>query len=147
VDRLLGEHGIQEDTADGRIHWACCRNNGARVCNPQQTTPCRIACEFSGGFAGREPLRITNPRSEKRRDGLGNTPHFQARMEARRKEGHEPEAWAVFRRGWRLGAEDFAQRLSERLGRRGPIAHRQRQLRVPPLEATAMSHDHEELTP
>jgi len=44
VDRLLGEHGIQEDTADGRIHWACCRNNGARVCNPQQATPCRIAC-------------------------------------------------------------------------------------------------------
>ena len=64
VDRLLGEHGIQEGTADGRIH-------------------------------------------------------FQARMEDRRKEGREPEAWAAFRRGWRLGAEDFAQRLSERLGRRG----------------------------
>ena len=45
--------------------------------------------------------------------------HFQARMEERRKEGQEPEAWAAFRRGWRLGAEDFAQRLSERLGRRG----------------------------
>ena len=40
-------------------------------------------------------------------------------MEARRKEGKEPAAWAAFRRGWRLGAEDFAQRLSERLGRRG----------------------------
>ena len=64
VDRLLGEHGMQEDTADRRIH-------------------------------------------------------FQARMEERRKEGREPEAWAAFRRGWRLGAEDFAQRLSERLGRRG----------------------------
>ena len=64
VDRLLGEHGIPEDKADGRIH-------------------------------------------------------FQARMEDRRKEGKEPEAWAAFRRGWRLGAEDFAQRLSERLGRRG----------------------------
>jgi hypothetical protein len=64
VDRLLGEHGIQEDSAQGRID-------------------------------------------------------FQRRMEDRRKEGGEPAAWAAFRRGWRLGAEDFAQRLSERLGRRG----------------------------
>jgi REP element-mobilizing transposase RayT len=64
VDRLLGEHGVQEDSAEGRIH-------------------------------------------------------FQRRMEDRRREGGEPAAWAAFRRGWRLGAEDFAQRLSERLGRRG----------------------------
>jgi hypothetical protein len=64
VDRLLGEHGIQEDSAEGRIQ-------------------------------------------------------FQARMEERRREDETPETWAVFRRGWRLGAADFAQRLSERLGRRG----------------------------
>ena len=64
VDRLLGEHGIQEDSAEGRTY-------------------------------------------------------FQARMEERRREGETPETWAVFRRGWRLGAADFAQRLSERLGRRG----------------------------
>ncbi len=64
VDRLLGEHGIQKDSAKGRIQ-------------------------------------------------------FQTRMEDRRKEGGEPEAWAAFRRGWRLGAEDFAQRLAERLGRPG----------------------------
>ncbi len=35
---------------------------GARVFNPQQATPCRIACEFIGSFAGRHLLRITNPR-------------------------------------------------------------------------------------
>ena len=64
VDRLLGEHGLQEDVAGGRIH-------------------------------------------------------FQERMEDRRQENGEPAAWAAFRRGWRLGAEDFSQRLSERLGRRG----------------------------
>ena len=64
VDRLLGEHGIQADTAEGRIQ-------------------------------------------------------FQARMEERRREGEAAGEWAAFRRGWRLGAEDFAQRLSERLGRRG----------------------------
>jgi putative transposase len=64
VDRVLGEHGIPEVSAEGRIH-------------------------------------------------------FQARMEDRRRESDEPEEWAAFRRGWRLGAEDFAQRLSERLGRRG----------------------------
>ena len=40
-------------------------------------------------------------------------------MEARRPEREVPTKWTVFRRGWRLGAEDFAQRLSERLGRRG----------------------------
>ena len=45
--------------------------------------------------------------------------HFQERMEARRKEGEAVSEWAAFRRGWHLGAEDFAQRLSERLGRRG----------------------------
>ena len=64
VDRLLGEHGIKEDSAEGRID-------------------------------------------------------FRQRMEQRREEGEEPESWAAFRRGWRLGAEDFAQRLAERLGRRG----------------------------
>jgi putative transposase len=64
VDRLVGAHGIQSDTAEGRIH-------------------------------------------------------FQQRMEQRRREGEVPEAWAAFRRGWRLGAADFAQRLAQRLGRPG----------------------------
>ena len=45
--------------------------------------------------------------------------HFQQRMEQRRSEGEAPGQWDVYRRGWRLGAADFAQRLSERLGRRG----------------------------
>jgi REP element-mobilizing transposase RayT len=64
VDRLLGEHGMSEDSAEGRIE-------------------------------------------------------FQRRMEQRRSEGDPADRWAVFRRGWRLGANDFAQRLAERLGRRG----------------------------
>ncbi len=64
VDRLLGEHGIQEDSAEGRIE-------------------------------------------------------FQRRMEQRRSEGEAPEMLAALRRGWRLGADDFLQRLSEKLGRRG----------------------------
>ncbi len=64
VDRLLGEHGIQADTAEGRIE-------------------------------------------------------FRARLEERRKEGDPAESWAVFRRGWKLGAADFAQRLAGRLGRAG----------------------------
>jgi hypothetical protein len=67
VDRLLGEHGIQADSAKGRIE-------------------------------------------------------FQQRMEARRSEGEAPEMLAALRRGWRLGASDFLQRLSEKLGRRG-LAH------------------------
>jgi putative transposase len=45
--------------------------------------------------------------------------HFQQRMEERRREGEPADGWAVFRRGWKLGAHDFAQRLAERLGRRG----------------------------
>ena len=64
VDRVLGGHGIQADTAKGRIE-------------------------------------------------------FQKRMEARRLEGENPPEWAAFRWGWLLGAKDFAQRLAERLGRRG----------------------------
>jgi len=64
VDRLLGEHSINADTAEGRIEW-------------------------------------------------------QRRMEDRRREGEAADEWAVFRRGWKLGASDFAQRLAERLGRRG----------------------------
>jgi REP element-mobilizing transposase RayT len=64
VDRLLGEHGIQEDSAKGRIE-------------------------------------------------------FQRRMEQRRSEGESPETLAFLRRGWRLGAADFLQRLTEKLGRRG----------------------------
>ena len=64
VDRLLGAHGIQADTATDRIH-------------------------------------------------------FQQRMEQSRSEGETPGQWDAFRRGWRLGAADFAQRLAERLGRRG----------------------------
>ncbi len=64
VDRLLGGHRIQADTAEGRIE-------------------------------------------------------FQARLEERRREGDPAESWAVFRRGWRLGAADFLQQLTERLGRAG----------------------------
>lgn len=64
VDRLLGEHGIAEDTAAGRLE-------------------------------------------------------FQRRMEHRRSQGEDPAMIALLRRGWRLGAADFLQRLSEKLGRRG----------------------------
>ena len=64
VDRLLGEYGIQEDSAPGRVE-------------------------------------------------------FRRRMEDRRREGEAPEMLAALRRGWRLGAVDFLQRLSEKLGRRG----------------------------
>ncbi len=64
VDRLLGEHRIQADTAEGRIE-------------------------------------------------------FQTRLEERRREGDPAEKWAVFRHGWRLGAADFLQQLTERLGRAG----------------------------
>ena len=64
VDRLLGAHGIQGDTAQDRIH-------------------------------------------------------FQHQMEQRRSEGEAPSQWDAFRRGWRLGAADFVQRLTERLGRAG----------------------------
>jgi hypothetical protein len=64
VDRLLGAHGIQSDTAEDRIH-------------------------------------------------------FRQRMEHRRSEGEPADGWAVFRRGWKLGAADFVQRLTERLGRVG----------------------------
>jgi hypothetical protein len=64
VDRLLGEHGIQKDSAAGRVE-------------------------------------------------------FQRRMEQRRREGEAPEMLAALRRGWRLGASDFLQRLTEKLGREG----------------------------
>ena len=64
VDRVLGEHGIGEDSAAGRIE-------------------------------------------------------FQARMEARRREGESADGFAQVRRGWKLGASDFLQRLAERLGRPG----------------------------
>lgn len=64
VDRLLGAHGIQSDTAKGRNQ-------------------------------------------------------FQQRMEQRRSDGEAPGQWDAFRRGWRLGAADFVQRLTERLGRAG----------------------------
>jgi len=39
--------------------------------------------------------------------------------EPRRSEGEAPEMVAALRRGWRLGAADFLQRRSEKLGRRG----------------------------
>lgn len=64
VDRLLGAHGVQVDSAKGRIE-------------------------------------------------------FQRRMEQRRSEGEAPEMLAALRRGWRLGASDFLQRLTKKLGRRG----------------------------
>ncbi len=64
VDRLLGEHGIQKDSAEGRKQ-------------------------------------------------------LRRRMEGRRIEGEAPAMLAALRRGWRLGASDFLQRLTEKLGRRG----------------------------
>lgn len=45
--------------------------------------------------------------------------HFQQRMEDRRRENDPADSWALSRRGWKLGASDFVQRLSERLGRAG----------------------------
>ena len=66
VDRLLGEHAIETDNAEGRIE-------------------------------------------------------FQRRLEDRRRENEAADQWAVFRRGWKLGASDFAQRLAERLGRAGQV--------------------------
>jgi putative transposase len=79
VDRLLGEHGIQVDTAEGRIE-------------------------------------------------------FQHRMERQRSEGEAPEMLAALRRGWRLGASDFLQRLSEKLGRRGQAHEMASQRRETDLE-------------
>lgn len=64
VDRLLGEHGIQADSTEGRGE-------------------------------------------------------FRRRMEKRRREEAAPEVEAALRRGWRLGAADFLERLTEKLGRRG----------------------------
>jgi hypothetical protein len=64
VDRLAGEHGVGEDTAEGRIE-------------------------------------------------------FQQPMEQQRSEGECPEMLTALRRGWRLGAAGFLQRLSEKPGRRG----------------------------
>jgi hypothetical protein len=64
VDRLLGEHGIRNDDAPGRIE-------------------------------------------------------FQQCLEQRRQEGEPADGWAMLRRGWRLGAADFVQRLAERLDRAG----------------------------
>jgi putative transposase len=64
VDRLLGEHGIIEDTAAGRGE-------------------------------------------------------FRRRLEQRRNEGGNGSEWAQLRRGWKLGAADFVDRLTERLGRPG----------------------------
>ena len=72
VDRLLGEHGIHQDSARGRIE-------------------------------------------------------FQRRMERRRSEGEAPEMLAALRRGWRLGASDFLQRLAEKLGRGGRAHERARE--------------------
>ena len=66
VDRLLGEHGIEEDSAKGRMEFA-------------------------------------------------------RRMEQRRGEGESSEMLASLRRGWRLGAEDFLQRLTEKLASRHPM--------------------------
>ena len=37
------------------------------------------------------------------------------------REDEAPGQWDAFRRGWRLGAADFAQRLTEHLGRPGQL--------------------------
>jgi hypothetical protein len=50
-------------------------------------------------------------------------------MEQRRRDGQSPEQLACLRRGWRLGAADFLQRLAERLGRRGQAHELARQRR------------------
>ena len=51
-------------------------------------------------------------------DAKGRTA-FQKAMEERRRENTPSDAWAELRRGWKLGAADFVQRLAERLGRAG----------------------------
>ena len=85
VDRLLGEHGIQEDSAEGRVE-------------------------------------------------------FQRRMEQRRSEGEAPEMVAALRRGWRLGAADFLQRLTEKLGRRHERARERRETDTERAERLVREH-------
>lgn len=52
---------------------------------------------------------------------------FQQGMEHRRSEDQTPNLWTAFRRGRRLGAADFVQRLSERMGRPGRSHEQARQ--------------------
>ncbi len=57
------------------------------------------------------------------KDSAGNRREFSRRMEAicpiDLASEHQP-----LRRGWKLGAEDFGQRLAEQLGRRGRVGER-----------------------
>jgi len=74
VDRLLGEHGIPRDDAQGRSE-------------------------------------------------------FSRRVEARRSETGDDASWASIRRGWTVGAEDFLERLQERLKTASRDAHEPRQVK------------------
>jgi REP element-mobilizing transposase RayT len=54
---------------------------------------------------------------------------FAKGMELQRQEARAPAAENVFASGWRIGAEDFAGWLSEKLGRRGAPSERARERR------------------
>jgi hypothetical protein len=62
-------------------------------------------------------------------DSVRGRIEFQRRMEQRRRQGQSPEMLASLRRGWRWGAADFLQRLTEKLGRRGHPHKRARERR------------------
>jgi hypothetical protein len=49
------------------------------------------------------------------RDDAPGRAEFSRRMETRRSETGDDASWASIRRGWRFGAEDFLERLQERL--------------------------------
>jgi putative transposase len=53
------------------------------------------------------------------KDSAAGRRELQRRTEKRRSEGEAVSEWAHLRRGWWLGAEDFVERLAERLGRAG----------------------------
>jgi len=58
VDRLLGEHGIGDDTAQGRkeferrMEWRWRSLKGTRVCSPKVTHPAGRGFPFQGGGWG-----------------------------------------------------------------------------------------------
>jgi REP element-mobilizing transposase RayT len=53
------------------------------------------------------------------RDDARARSEFAKHLERRRSETEPVDGWAALRRGWKLGAADFVQRLAERLGRAG----------------------------
>lgn len=50
-----------------------------------------------------------------RRDGSRGRREFSRRMEVRRREQEDEETLKGIRRGWRFGAEDFLERLDDRM--------------------------------